>query len=267
MDSNVKSIISSAMIRLLRPLIKILLRNDIPYGTFAELAKWVYVDVASKEFGIPGRKPTMSRVSVITGLSRKEVKRIQEISEPGDIGASEQYNRAARVISGWLQDERFTDGKGDPKELLFEGEENSFSALVKAYSGDVPPRAIRDELLRVAVIEEMNGKIRLLTRGYIVREGDIEKLAIMGTDVGELLSTLHHNIANNPPDAYLQRKVSYDNIPDEALAELRDFIFNRGKDFVESMNHEITRFDRDTNPSLKGNGRNRAGIGIFYFEE
>jgi len=267
MSNNGKNIISSALIRLLRPLIKILLGNDIPYGTFAELAKWVYTDVALKEFGIPGRKSTISRVSVITGLSRKEVKRLQEISEPEDLGASEQYNRAARVVSGWLQDERFVDGKGNPKELLFEGEENSFSELVKTYSGDVPPRAIRDELHRVAVIEEMNGKIRLLARGYIVREGDIEKLAIMGMDVGELLSTLHHNIANNQQDAYLQRKVSYDNVPDDVLAELRDLIFNRGKDFVESINNEITKFDRDKNPSLKGNGKNRAGVGIFYFEE
>jgi hypothetical protein len=267
MSANVKTVIASAIIRLLRPLIKILLRNDIPYGTFAELAKWVYVDVASRDFGIPGRKSTISRVSVITGLSRKEVKRLEEISEPNDLGASEQYNRAARVVSGWLRDARFTDEKGDPKEIPFEGGETSFSSLVKAYSGDVPPRAIRDELLRVAVIETRDGKIHLLTRGYIVSDGDIEKLAIMGMDVGELLSSLHHNIVADPSDAYLQRKVSYDNIPDDAVDELRDLISSRGKNFVETMNHEIAKFDRDMNPSLNGKGRNRAGFGIFYFEE
>ena len=267
MDSKVQGIISSAIISILKPLIRILLKNDIPYGTFSELAKWVYVDVALQEFGIPGRKTTTSRASVITGLSRKEVKRLQEISEPSDLGASEQYNRAARVISGWIQDDRFSNGKGEPRELLFDGEENSFSALVKAYSGDVPPRAVRDELLRVSVIDENNGKLRLLTRGYIVREGDAEKLTIMGTDVGELLSTLHHNITHMPAEAYLQRKVSYDNIPDEALSELRELVLARGGEFVESMNQRINRFDRDNNSSLTGNGRNTAGIGIFYFEE
>jgi hypothetical protein len=267
MSNAVKDIISSAIARILRPLIRILLKNDIPYGTFSELAKWVYVDVALNEQGIPGRKTTISRASVITGLSRKEVKRLREVSEPGDLGAAEQYNRAARVISGWLQDERFTNGKGEPKELPFEGGDSSFSSLVKAYSGDVPPRAVRDELLRVSIIDEKNGKLRLLTKGYIVREGDAEKLSIMGTDVGELLSTLHHNITHDPTEAYLQRKVSYDNIPDESMTELRELVFDHGGEFAESMNRKITQFDRDTNPSLKGNGKNRAGIGIFYFEE
>ena len=267
MNGSVKGVISSAIIRVLKPLVKILLRNDIPYGTFSELAKWVYVDVALHDFGIPGRKSTISRASVITGLSRKEVKRLLEISEPGDLGASEQYNRAARVINGWLHDDRFTNGKGNPKELQFEGEENSFSALVRAYGGDVPPRAVRDELLRVSVIAENGGKLRLLTEGYIVRDGDVQKLSIMGTDVGELLSTLNHNITHNQTEAYLQRKVSYDNIPDESMAALRELVFSHGREFAESMNREITKFDRDSNPSLKGNGRNRAGIGIFYFEE
>jgi hypothetical protein len=267
MSQHMKEIISSAIIRILRPLIKILLKNDIPYGTFSELAKWVYVDVALHDQAIPGRRTTISRASVITGLSRKEVKRLQEISEPGDIGASAQYNRAARVISGWLKDERFTDGGGEPRELPFEGDGDSFSALVKAYSGDVPPRAVRDELLRVSIIAENNGKLRLQTKGYIVRKGDAERLSIMGTDVGELLSTLHHNITHNPTEAYLQRKVSYDNIPDESMAQLRNLIHDHGREFVESMNNRITQFDRDTNPSLKGNGKNRAGIGIFYFEE
>ena len=97
-DEHLK-LLSAAILRLLRPLIRILLRNGVSYGTFSDLVKWVYVDVASKEFGINGRKQTTSRVSVITGLSRKEVMRVRKIPRPDDRASSERYNRAARVIA------------------------------------------------------------------------------------------------------------------------------------------------------------------------
>ncbi len=266
MKENVRGAISSALVRLLRPMIKILLRNDIPYGTFADLAKWVYVDVALREFKIPGRKLSDSRVSIITGLSRKEVKRMKEISEPDDLGASGRYNRAARVISGWLKDPRFVDEQGNPLELPFEGDEVSFSSLVKHYSGDVPPRAIRDEMIRVGVVKQKDTTIQLLTRGYIVKQGEVDKLAIMGSDVSELINTIHHNITADPAEAFLQRKVKYDNIPDDVIKRVRKLIFEQGKEFVDSMDKQISQYDRDINPSMVGEGRRGAGIGIFYFE-
>jgi hypothetical protein len=192
---------------------------------------------------------------------------MKEISEPDDLGASERYNRAARVISGWLKDARFIDEKGDPLELPFEGGEVSFSSLVKHYSGDVPPRAIRDEMLRVGVVEQNDTMIRLLTRGYIVKQGNVDKLAIMGMDVSELITTIHHNITSDQSEAFLQRKVAYDNIPDDVLKRVRKMIFEKGKEFVESMDKQISHYDRDINPSTAGEGRREAGIGIFYFEK
>ena len=83
MEAKYLQALSAAALRLLRPLVRILLRGGISYKTFADLVKWVYVDVAMKEFGIAGRKQSISRVSVITGLSRKEVLRVRRLSEPG----------------------------------------------------------------------------------------------------------------------------------------------------------------------------------------
>lgn len=266
MRDDLKKIISSAVVTLLRPLVRILLKNGIPYGTFSDLVKWTYVDVALKEFGIEGRKQSISRVSIITGLSRKEVKRLKEIPVPDDLGTTERYNRAARVITGWLRDSRFVDSEGEPKVLPLEGDEVSFSALVKAYSGDVPARAVLDEMLHTGVIEVDEGGVRLLSRGYIVKKGDVEKLYILGVDVSELISTIGHNIESRPSDAFLQRKVVYDNIPEEAIPELRELLSKMGREFIESANRVISRYDRDINPSVKGTGRRRAGLGVFYFE-
>ncbi|MGD8812541.1 MAG: DUF6502 family protein, partial [Thioalkalispiraceae bacterium] len=134
MTHTASKILSAAMLRLLRPLVRLLLRHGVSYGTFADLAKWVFVDVADKEFAVPGKKQTTSRVSVLTGLSRKEVARVQAIETPDDEAIEQQYNRAARVISGWVRDAAFNDLEGKPARLALDGE-NSFAALVKKYSG------------------------------------------------------------------------------------------------------------------------------------
>ena len=119
MEADLKRTIFSSITRLLHPLVKILLRYNIPYGTFCELAKWVYVDVASSEFAIQGRKQTDSRIATITGLSRKEVRRLGGISAFDDLGSPERYNRAVRVIGGWRKDKNFLNSKGPPYRIAF----------------------------------------------------------------------------------------------------------------------------------------------------
>jgi len=267
MKDELQQTISSAIIRILRPLVRVLLRNGIPYASFAELAKWAYMDVASRDFAIEGRKPSISRVSILTGLSRKEVKRVQGISSLEDRASIERYNRAARVISGWLKDPLYLTPKKTPRDLLIEEGKNSFSQLVKAYSGDVPPRAVLDELLRVGVVERDNGRVRLLTKGYIPSKGEVEKLHILGTDVRDLISSIDHNLVSDPAEAFLQRKVSYDNIPEEQLPAIRAKIRELGESILESADREISILDRDVNPEVEGEGRKRVALGVFYVEE
>lgn len=258
----------AAILRLLRPLVRILLRNGISYGTFSDLAKWVYVDVADKEFQIEGRKQSISRISVLTGLSRKEIMRVKQFLKPDDRDSSERYNRAARVISAWRRESAFLDKRENPLPLPMDGPGASFSALVKRFSGDVPPRAILDELQRVGAVERMaDGCIRLLARAYIPETDDTDKLNILGTDVGHLISTIAHNLAPDRAGPYFQRKVAYDSLPDDALPEFRELSARRAQSLLEDLDRWLARHDRDVNPKVKGSGRNRAGLGIYYFEE
>jgi len=142
-----------------------LLRKGVSYGTFADLAKWIYVDVAGKEFGIKERKLSTSRVSVVTGLSRKEVMRVRQLPRPDDRESTERYNRAARVIAAWRRERDFQSADGKPAVLPMAGSGATFSELVKCFSSDVPARAILDELMRVGAVERLEGgKISLLTR-------------------------------------------------------------------------------------------------------
>jgi hypothetical protein len=266
-DKHIKSL-SAAILRLLRPLVRILLRNGVSYSTFSDFVKWVYVDVASKEFGIKGRKQSTSRVSVITGLSRKEVMRVRQLTRPDDRASTEKYNRAARVIAAWRRDRKFLDAEGNPALLPMAGSDVSFSELVKRFSGDVPVRATLDEMIRVGAVERLeDGSVSLLTRTYIPESSDADKLHILGTDVAHLISTIGHNLKSDPSGPFFQRKVAYDNLPDEILPVFRKHSAKRAQTLLESLDRWLAQRDRDLTPKVKGTGRNQAGIAIYYFEE
>lgn len=275
-DSQPQQALINAVYKLLRPLVRILLRNGFPYGAFTDLAKRAYVDVAMKEFVVNGKKQTNSRVSTITGLSRKEIQRqillIQETDQTAAQESVTRYNRAARVVYGWVHDKEFANSEGDAAILPFDdcndNKAQTFSALVKKYSGDIPPRAILDELQRVGVVEiEGQQKVRLRVRAYIPITGESEKLALLGRDVAGLISTMDLNIHNATPTPLFQRKVFYDNLPDEAVKELHLILSDKGQALLEFFDEWMAAHDRDVNPDIKGSGQHAAGIGIYYFEE
>ena len=265
---NNKKKLQAAVVRLLKPLVRILLRNGIPFGVFAEIARWTYVDVAFQESSLPGRKLSDSRVSILTGLSRKEVSRLKGIDFPVDQEAAARFNRAARVIGGWIRDPRFGDFSGEPARLKFDGEVNSFSELVRAHAGDVPARAILDELVRVGTAEvDGEGAIALVQRAYVPNRGEAENIEILGTDVGDLLETIDYNLNPTHGDRRYQRKVAYDNIPEEAAAIFRDLSAKRAQQLLEEFDRFLSGQDRDLNPDRAGTGRKRVGVGIYFFEQ
>ncbi|HSW53340.1 MAG TPA: DUF6502 family protein [Sulfuricaulis sp.] len=268
-SSKQQQVIADAILRLMRPLVRVLLRNGVSFHGFADLAKRVYVEVATQEdLTIPGRKPTVSRVAVLTGLTRKEVQRISALPGTPDPEAGERYNRAARVVSGWVRDPDFSDADGEPLALTPDEGASSFAELVRRYSGDVPPRAVLDELLRVGTVERgEDGRIRLFARSYIPRTSDADKFAILGTDVSDLIATIDHNMRQGAADPRFQRKVMYDNLPAEVIPKFRKLGAARAQALLEQMDKWLSQHDRDVQQTVDGSGRMRAGIGIYYFEE
>lgn len=259
--------IVAALTVLLRPLVRILLRHGIPFDVLAAVARRVYVRVAAEEFVLPGRKQTISRVSILTGLTRKEVRRITTTADVEDQEATDRYNRAARVMAGWIRDKDFHDKAGEPLALPVEGNPASFGALVRCYSGDMPVRAMLDELLRAgAVRKTRDGRIRLHARFYVPEKSETEKLHILGTDTADLIATIAHNLKAQTVPRF-QRKVMYDNVPVEAVQEFQRLSADRAQAFLEGIDRWLSKRDRDINPAVDGTGRKRVGIGLYYFED
>jgi len=268
MQRSKHQILAAALARILKPLIRILLKSGISYGTFADIAKMQFVDVAQNEFSIQGRKQSVSRVSVITGLTRKEVRRIMGLHELEDNRNWDRYNRASRVISGWRRDKDFMDKEGKPVLLSVSGTPNSFQELVKRYSGDIPYRAVLDELVADGSVERISeNKVKLFQRAYLPKTDESMKLHILGVDTAFLVDTIEHNLNRKDQPPRFQRKVLYDNLPDEALPEFRRLSAESAQTLLEKLDQWLSRHDRDVNPKTGGGGRNTAGVGIYYFEQ
>jgi hypothetical protein len=259
--------LDEAIARLMRPLFRLLLRHGVPFGAFEELAKRTYVDVAFTEFGIGGKRPSASRVSILSGLTRKEVQRLAHEPLVPESDAGARYNRAARVLTGWLRDRDFCDAGGQPLALDPEGD-LGFAGLVKRHSGDVPSRAILDELQRVGAVQQLaDGRIELLARAYVPRQSANDKLHILGTDVADLISTIDHNLEHGDTLPRFQRKVLYHSVPDAAVPAFRTLAERESQALLERLDAWLAERDTPNPPDRPDLPRARVGLGIYAIEQ
>jgi hypothetical protein len=265
--SRATAALHAATMRLLRPLVRLLLRHAVPFGAFQEIAKRAYVEVAMNDFAIPGKKPSAARASILTGLTRKDVQRLLTEPEPDAAETNERYNRAARVLGGWLRDPKFHDAAGTPRPLSTDAV-GDFPQLARLYSGDMPARAVLVELLRVGAVRRLDdGRIEPVARGYLPIGSSVDKLQILGTDVADLIETIDHNLTDGAADPRFQRKVMYHRIRVDELPAFRRLSTSRAQALLEQLDRWLAEHDPDApheNPHLP---HARVGLGIYYFEE
>ncbi|MDP7144684.1 MAG: DUF6502 family protein [Pseudomonadales bacterium] len=261
--------IKSAITCLLRPLVRIMLRHGVSYGEFAEITREVYVASADKDFPVSGRKQSVSRIALLTGLNRKEVARLRQ-QEESPAGQS-SYNRGVRIISGWSRDSEFQDSSGKPAALTADGPAPSFAELVKKYSGDIPVRAVLDELLRVGAVRlDTKGSIHLKNDSAYVPGNDKDaQFQILGASVADLLDNLDHNLDAEEGMTRLQLTTAYNNLSRSAVENFRSMSHEDARAFLKKMDRWLAAHDRDAGdvPSNEDESRMRAGIGIYYIEQ
>jgi hypothetical protein len=264
MSRKYNKVLVASLLRLMRPLVRILLRNGIACGTFSELLRKVYVDVAFADFAPEGRKQTVSRVSALTGLTRKEVKRLLELDVPDDTASQERFNRGIRVISGWVNDRRFLDAAGKPAELPIDGKPYSFALLVKEYSGDIPTKAMLSMLEEARSVRVTGDSVKLVRQAFVPGSDPVDKIQVLGTDVAELISTIDHNLTAKGDALRFQRKVAYDNIDPAALPKLKKITFSKAQSLLEQLDRQYASSDLGEDAGKRGK---YISLGIHYYEQ
>ncbi len=252
--------LSVAVYRILKSLARFTLRRGMSVAAMSELVRRAYLSAAVEVIAEEGSKVTTSRICAMTGLYRREVRRLETLPPLTDTKTNDKLNRSTRVVSGWLRDSDYQTKTGRPAALPLEGE-NGFDTLVRKYSGDITPTAIRQELERLGIISfTKGGLIKLNTRVYL-NSTDEDGIAFLGSDTSDLIDTISFNLEDQSPDRLFQRKVAYINVPEHNVDEFRQFARAECQQLLEKLDHWLSNLDSAEEDETKY----RLGVGIYHF--
>lgn len=261
--------ILSALLRALRPMARFLMKAGIGYREFSEIAKSAFVDVATSDYGLRGRPTNISRVAVMTGLTRKEVKRLREKISAGKQVMLTRVIPPAEIIEKWHSDPEFLDDDARPLKLPFDGPSPSFAQLVRKYGGDIPPGAMRTELKRVgAVVEDDDGSLTVTKRYFRPVEEQVQLERALGQAMYGLGTAIHHNLGESEENSWVERIAFSQHIRDEDRNRVRRISNDRASEFIQSINDLFSAYETiyAGEPTRSSSNKVVVGIGVYYFE-
>ena len=233
--------------RIFRPVAGILLRAGVTWREVVDLGKAIYVEVATQDFGIRGRPTNVSRVSILTGLTRREVSRIRKLLAEADNAVVDSMNHATRVLTGWFTDDEYVDSDGSPQPLETSGAGASFESLCKRYVSDVAPQTMLKELKHVgAVVEDHDGKLVAKMRTYMPRQLD------------------ETQIRDEEDMPKFERRASNMRVRAAAVPAFQAFLDKEGQEFLERVDAWLSanEADEDSEETTV-----RLGLGAYWIEE
>jgi len=269
MQDDIQRKILDAFLLALKPIARVLLRFGIGYREFSEISKLAFVDVASNEFGLRGRQTNISRVAVMTGLTRKEVRRVRDKISSGAVRLNVKSTPLSEILHRWHSESDYLDKSGHPAVLPFAGEQASFSSLVRKFGGDIPPGAMRTELKRVGAIEESDqGELRVKTR-VIHPAGEHEKLVTAVVHaIYPLASTIAHNVnPNRTEESWSQFSAFSQSIRGEDMPRLRRITRDRLSEIAESIDDLFMAYETLHGDAGTDTSSNVVAVGVYYFED
>lgn len=243
----------------------LLLKCGMTWKEFSEISKLIFVEVASAEFGIRGRPTNVSRASILTGISRKEITRLRNRFAATIPAHTDKTNDATRLLSGWHEDPDYRDRNGNPRPLPERGAQPSFESLFQRYGGDTPFQTLLKELKSAGSIAvDDRGRLVACRRFHMPAAMSDENVRLFGTNLSDHARTLERNIAGRKEQRRFEGYATEDRIRPADAAEFQRLIDERGQQFLEEIDawlhrHRATDNDPDARPV-------RLGVGIYAIE-
>jgi hypothetical protein len=268
MDSlNEPSLLIRALRQVLYPLVKLALAKGVSFPQLQELLKAVYVEVAEKEFRLPGKEQTDSRISLLSGLHRKDVKRLRFQPATEESVTSRSIPLGAQVVSRWSGDPDYLDTEGLPRPLPQHGnspDEPSFRRLVASISTDIRARALLDEWLQQGVVERNDDDLISLNLDALVPQAGIEeKLFYFGNNLRDHAAAATHNICGDGPPL-MERCVHYSGISSVKISTLQSMAEAKGMKLLLDINRAAAT-PQDVSPASPGSPQERFTFGIYFY--
>lgn len=217
-----RSVIRAAA-SILEPLIHLLVHYGMSFQAFQELVKSTYIKVAEERFKLEKKMQTDSRISLLTGVHRRDVKRLRNSADDIEDYVAQRVGLGSQIVSLWVSNSRYLDKNGRPKPLprhSVSKSGESFEGLVSSYSLDIRPRVLLDDWLHLGVAHlDADGNVHLNVEAFVPNNGMDEKAFFLATNVRDHLAATAHNIMGfHSP--FLERSLQYNELSKESLDEL-----------------------------------------------
>ncbi len=254
----------SAVKRVLRPLVGLLLDHGLTYTWLSGILKGIFVEVAEREFRLPGKHQTDSRITLLTGVHRKDVRRLRREPVEDETPPASVY-LGAQLAALWISDDRFLDKDGNPRPLCRrrKGDEPSFEELVTSVSKDIRPRAILDEWLRLgAVAIDDRDRVVLEAGAFVPSKGFEEKAYYFGRNLHDHMAAARHNVQGGEPP-FLERSVYYDELSPASAEILAQLSEQEGMRLLKILNRRARQLqDRDRGSK---HSTQRMNFGVYFY--
>jgi hypothetical protein len=266
MQDDKKTITIAALHQVLKPIAKLAMSLGINYQMLSDTLKSVLVEVAEQEFKLDDRDQTDSRISLISGVHRKDVHRLRGLSQP-EIYQAASVNFSSHLVAMWINNNQYIDLEGNPKplaKLTSVGGASSFESLVASVSKDIRSRSVLDEWLRIgAVYLDENDYVCLNKDSFIAKDGFEEKLFFFQHNIHDHIAATTHNVLNEQPPM-LERCVYYDGLTTDNIAELNQMAEDMGMASIKKLNKKAMELIEEN--ENKDDADERFTFGIYFFK-
>jgi len=251
---------------ILRPMIRLCIKAGVTYPALSELIKEVYVEVADREFSLPGKTQTDSRLAVITGVHRREIRRLREEGTPVSIIPA-SASLSSLIISRWLADQMFSLPDGRPRPLARTRDDTGragFDDLVEAVTKDVRPRAVLDDWIDRGIVSlDPDGFINLAVDVYGPNASMEEKLYYFGRNLRDHIEASVSNVATEAAAPFFERAVHYDSLSEDASLQLMQKSNAAAMTILKQVNAQA----HDAASYREHEGDWRFTLGVYVFRE
>jgi hypothetical protein len=266
-SSTLPTSLLKALRHVMQPLVRLMLRKGVTYLVFADLLKEVFVEVADREFRLGEKAPTDSRISLLTGVHRKDVRRLRNAGDPAASTLPENITFGAQLVNAWAS-APFCNDAGQPlplPRLASVGGDRSFDALVAKVSTDIRARVVLDEWLRLGVVRlDEQERVHLEAQAFVPQKGFDEKAAYLGHNLHDHACAAVHNLSSEAP-AFFERSVHYDALAPMSVEALREAVASEGMQALLSFNRLAAELESRDLPSLQP--RQRITVGLYFYTE
>jgi Family of unknown function (DUF6502) len=263
-------LVLDSVLRMLKPLARVLLASGVTYPAFAAALKRVFLEAAQDELKSRDMPISDSALTLLSGVHRRDVRTLLR-SPPATAHASAKNERgalslAAEVVARWRVDGRFASARGRTRTLGRGSDPESFDSLVASISSDVRPRAVLDELKRLGAAREDDTGVTLVAGSFAPRQGFEEMSWLFADNLHDHLAAAAANLQGQ--GNFLEQAVYVDEITQASAAQLQEAAVLAWKQAFKSvMAKAQTRFDADAKDAAPDQRNHRARFGVYFFSD